>query len=80
MRNISVESSRNTFATTTSSALILDWNRIVSVHPMREEAVSYLLAKADDSWDIVDRLIEEDELIETAYNVNKYYMRKLPVS
>ncbi len=45
---------------------------------MREEGVRELLRKADSDWDLVERLIEEGELIEAEYQENKYYMRKLP--
>ena len=40
---------------------------ITSVHPMREEAVTELLKKANDSWDIVKELIKDGKLIETEY-------------
>jgi wyosine [tRNA(Phe)-imidazoG37] synthetase (radical SAM superfamily) len=53
---------------------------ILSVHPMRREGINNLLAKARADWDIVDRLIEEDKLIEIEYESNNYYMRKLPTS
>jgi len=53
---------------------------IVSVHPMRKEAVDNFLAKAREDWDTVERLIRENKLIELEYQGNKYYMRKLSKS
>lgn len=51
---------------------------ITSVHPMREEGVDMLLSKAGENWDTVHRLIKEHKLVETEYQGNKFYMRKLP--
>lgn len=51
---------------------------ITSVHPMREEGVDKLLSKAGENWDTVHRLINEHKLVETKYQGNKFYMRKLP--
>ncbi len=54
-----------------------DLLNITSVHPMREEGVEELLEKSDSDWDVIEKLIHEGELIETEYQGNKYYMRKL---
>ncbi len=50
---------------------------ITSVHPMREEAVGEFLKKANGSWGIVEKLINENKLIETEYKNKKFYIRKL---
>jgi wyosine [tRNA(Phe)-imidazoG37] synthetase (radical SAM superfamily) len=50
---------------------------ITAVHPMREEAVSELLKKANASWQIIDELLRNDELVRLEYEGNTYYMRKL---
>jgi wyosine [tRNA(Phe)-imidazoG37] synthetase (radical SAM superfamily) len=50
---------------------------ITSVHPMREEAVRAFLEKARADWDVVRRLIQEDQLIEVEYENKKFYLRKL---
>lgn len=50
---------------------------ITAVHPMREEAVKELLAKANASWSIVDQLIKEHKLVELEYQGAKFYMRRL---
>jgi len=50
---------------------------ITAVHPMREEAVSELLKKANASWQIIDELLRSDELVRLEYEGNTYYMRKL---
>ena len=51
---------------------------ITSVHPMREEAVTEFLKKADADWGVIEKLIEEGNLIELEYQGRKFYMRKLP--
>ena len=51
---------------------------ITSVHPMRKDAVSELLSKANADWNIIEKLITQDKLIELEYGSNKFYMRKLP--
>jgi len=50
---------------------------ITAVHPMREEAVSKLLAKAGTDWPVVRKLIAQGQLIEMDYEGRKFYMRKL---
>ncbi|MFW6140502.1 MAG: radical SAM protein [Acidobacteriota bacterium] len=50
---------------------------ITSVHPMRKEAVHNYLTKAHKNWDVVEKLIKENKLIEIKYKDSQYYMRKL---
>ena len=50
---------------------------ITAVHPMREEAVSDLLARAGGNWSVIHRLIDRGQLIETKYKGRKFYMRRL---
>ena len=50
---------------------------IMSVHPMRENAVKEFLEKAKADWDVVEKLLKENKLIETEYQGNRFYMRKL---
>ncbi len=50
---------------------------ITSVHPMREEAVDEFLSKANGDWTTVEKLINENKLIKTAYKNKKFYIRKL---
>jgi len=51
---------------------------IMAVHPMREEAVEEFLKKACANWCVIEKLLEENRLVELEYEGNKYYMRKLP--
>jgi len=51
---------------------------IMAVHPMRKEAVEEFLKKACANWRVIEKLLEENKLIELEYERNKYYMRKLP--
>ena len=51
---------------------------IVSVHPMREDAVKKFLLKAKVGWEIIKKLIKENKLVEVEYMDKKYYIRKLP--
>jgi wyosine [tRNA(Phe)-imidazoG37] synthetase (radical SAM superfamily) len=50
---------------------------ITAVHPMREEAVSNLLARAEADWSVIRSLIERNQLIETEYKGRRFYMRRL---
>ena len=50
---------------------------ITSVHPMREEAVTEFLKKATAKWDVVERLLQDNKLVETEYQGKKFYMRRL---
>jgi wyosine [tRNA(Phe)-imidazoG37] synthetase (radical SAM superfamily) len=50
---------------------------ITAVHPMREEGVNEFLSKANSTWDVIEKLIEEGKLMETEYRGKKFYMRKL---
>ncbi len=50
---------------------------ITSVHPMRKEAVDEFLRKSNGNWVIVEKLMDENKLIETKYKSNRFYMRKL---
>ncbi len=51
---------------------------ITSVHPMRADAVESLLARAGESWRVVDKLIAEGRLIELTHRGETFYMRRLP--
>ncbi|HEX68954.1 MAG TPA: radical SAM protein [Candidatus Bathyarchaeota archaeon] len=51
---------------------------ITAVHPMRKEAVTEFLKKANADWEVVEKLLKESRLIELGYEGKKYYMRKLP--
>lgn len=50
---------------------------ITTVHPMREQAVSDFLVRANADWSVVHGLIERGQLVETAYEGRKFYVRKL---
>lgn len=50
---------------------------IISVHPMRDDALDSYLKKADSDWSIVNNLIENDKIIEIDYKDHKYYLRKI---
>lgn len=65
----------NTFAFTGN--VEEDLLSITSVHPMREDAVTEFLQKANSNEGIVHKLIEQGKLVETAYEGKKFYIRKL---
>lgn len=50
---------------------------ITAVHPMREEAVSEFLNKAQADWSVIDRLIDRGMLVEKEFREKKFYARKL---
>jgi wyosine [tRNA(Phe)-imidazoG37] synthetase (radical SAM superfamily) len=51
---------------------------ITAVHPMREDAVDEFLKKADESWDLIERLIQEQKIVKHTLNNTAFYSRKLP--
>ena len=53
---------------------------ITAVHPMREDAIRSLLAKANAGWPVVERMMEQGELVETEYRGEKFYIRKHSIS
>ena len=50
---------------------------ILSVHPMREDAVDEFLDKAGADRDVVARLTDEGQLVVASYRGRIFYMRKL---
>lgn len=50
---------------------------IMSVHPMREEALADFLTRAGAGWDLITKLTSEDKIIGVRYDDHTYYMRKL---
>ena len=51
---------------------------ILSVHPMREEAVRKMIKKYNSDERILHKLLSENKLIRLSYSGYTYYMRKLP--
>ncbi|MCC6503598.1 MAG: radical SAM protein [Deltaproteobacteria bacterium] len=49
---------------------------ITAVHPMREDAVRSLLAKAGVGWSVIETMIRQGKLAETRYSGEKFYLRK----
>jgi wyosine [tRNA(Phe)-imidazoG37] synthetase (radical SAM superfamily) len=50
---------------------------ITSVHPMREQAIRKLLEGRGADWDVVGRLVAEDQLVEAEHGEHRYYLRRL---
>jgi len=50
---------------------------ITAVHPMREDAVDTFLQRAEAGWSLVDRLLDEDQLVRTDYGGHTFYLRRL---
>jgi wyosine [tRNA(Phe)-imidazoG37] synthetase (radical SAM superfamily) len=65
----------NAFAFT--GKVVEDLLSITAVHPMRREAVKEFLRKADADWNVIEKLLREDKLVELEYEGNAYYMRRL---
>jgi wyosine [tRNA(Phe)-imidazoG37] synthetase (radical SAM superfamily) len=65
----------NAFAFT--GDVVEDLLSITAVHPMREDAVSTLLARAGAGWPVVQRLVAQDHLAEAEYEGHKFYLRRL---
>jgi len=50
---------------------------ITAVHPMREDAVSDFLARANADWSVIRELIDEGRLVETRYDGHRFYVRRV---
>lgn len=50
---------------------------ILSVHPMRKDAVEEFLFKAKSDWELIDDLVEKKLLVEVKYSNSIYYLRNL---
>ncbi len=50
---------------------------IISVHPMRKEAVKIFLKKANTDFSIVEKLLDDEKIVELEYEGMEYYLRKL---
>jgi wyosine [tRNA(Phe)-imidazoG37] synthetase (radical SAM superfamily) len=53
---------------------------IAAVHPMREAAVRKFLQQAQESWDIVEKLINQGQLVKTEYLGSSFYLRRPNIS
>lgn len=49
---------------------------ITAVHPMREDAIDSFLKKGGAKWEVVDRLLKNNKLIETVYQGEKFYVQR----
>jgi len=49
---------------------------ITAVHPMKKAAVMNLLQQAGRGWDVVQRLMDLGQLVETEYMGDTYYLRR----
>lgn len=65
----------NAFSSTGDAEV--DLLSITAVHPMREDAVKALLARANADARLLRRLLDEGRLVETIYRGRRYYMRRL---
>jgi len=50
---------------------------ITAVHPMRADAVNGFLERSNSDWLIVHQMVHEEKLLETTFEGNKFYLRKL---
>jgi wyosine [tRNA(Phe)-imidazoG37] synthetase (radical SAM superfamily) len=51
---------------------------IMAAHPMRGEAVKEFLRKANAGWQIIEKLLAAEKLVELEYGGDMFYMWKLP--
>ncbi len=49
---------------------------ITSVHPMRKDAVAEILNKAGADWHIVEKMLQNDEIIQSEYENHTFFLRK----
>ncbi len=50
---------------------------IVSVHPMREEALHEFLRRSGRDWNLVEKLLKEEKIISVEYMGHRYFIRKM---
>jgi wyosine [tRNA(Phe)-imidazoG37] synthetase (radical SAM superfamily) len=50
---------------------------ILSVHPMRKDAIETYLTKANSNWDLIDNLIRRNVLKEIQYSSEKFFVRNI---
>jgi wyosine [tRNA(Phe)-imidazoG37] synthetase (radical SAM superfamily) len=50
---------------------------ITAVHPMREDAVQHLLARAGADWSVVEQLLAQGQLARAEYGGGQFYLRSL---
>ncbi len=65
----------NAFAT--SGDAVGDLLSITAVHPMREDAVRELLARAGAGWCVVEELLAAGQLVRLDYEGQRFYLRRL---
>ncbi len=51
---------------------------IISVHPMRRQAVETLLSNSGAGWSEVQALLDQGRLVETEYQGDTFYVRRFP--
>lgn len=65
----------NAFAST--GDITEDLLSITSVHPMREEAVRELLSKTGAGRRLVEKLLDQHQLVQTEHEGRRFYVRRL---
>jgi wyosine [tRNA(Phe)-imidazoG37] synthetase (radical SAM superfamily) len=50
---------------------------ITAVYPMREDALSHFLERAGVDWSLIENLMARDLLVDSVYEGNKFFMRRL---
>ena len=50
---------------------------ITSVHPMREDAIQEYLKKANGDFSMIEKMVQDNKLIVSEYNNERFYIRKL---
>jgi wyosine [tRNA(Phe)-imidazoG37] synthetase (radical SAM superfamily) len=68
----------NAFACT--SDIERDILSISAVHPLREEAIAEILARMDVSWELIDRLILQGDLVMREYEQHRFFLRNFTKS
>ncbi len=51
---------------------------ITAVHPMRRSAVGEILERAGEDWTTIDRMVNEEKIVELTHAGERFYFRKLP--
>jgi wyosine [tRNA(Phe)-imidazoG37] synthetase (radical SAM superfamily) len=62
---------------TTSGNVVDDLLTTTAVHPMRKDAVEELLARAEEDWSTINKLVSQGDLVEVEYQGQTFFMKSL---
>ena len=64
-------------AFTTTSDIRRDVLSIAAVHPLRQDALYEMLDKAGASWQVIEEMLENQEIIQFEFQGNVFFLKNL---